>query len=75
MPGTELPVFQVTKGHPDDEELAAVMGVLMAAASDGGPIENDELGDRPRAGGWKSYHRVLRRQVVPGLDAWRNTWR
>lgn len=71
----ETPVVQVTKGDPSDDELAAVIGVLLAAASQDGPIDADELGDRPRAGGWKSYHRVLRPVVTPGLDAWRNTWR
>ena len=27
--------------------------------------------DRPLAGGWKSYYRTVRQQLVYGRDAWR----
>ncbi|MEL4358677.1 MULTISPECIES: acyl-CoA carboxylase subunit epsilon [unclassified Luteococcus] len=61
--------FQVSGGNPDDVELAAVMAVLQAAHRAGAPAEQSD--DRPLAGGWKSYHRTLRRPVNPGREAWR----
>ena len=65
------PAFRITRGHPDDVEVAAVMAVLQAVAAARRPAD-EGLGDRPRAGGWKSYWRVVRRPVVPGRDAWRH---
>lgn len=72
--GTDAPpaVVRVVRGHPDDAELAAVMVVLQSALAARSPVD-EGLGGRPRAGGWKSYWRVLRRPIVPGRDAWRNT--
>lgn len=65
------PVVAITHGNPTDDEAAAVV-VALVAASAGTPVPRDDLGDRPRAGGWKSYWRVVRRPLVPGRDGWRN---
>ena len=65
------PVVRVVKGHPDDAEVAAVLLALQSALAARRPLD-EGLGDRPRAGGWKSYWRVVRRPVVPGRDAWRH---
>ena len=65
------PAVRITRGHPDDAELAAVLTVLQSALA-ARPPTDEGLGDRPRAGGWKSYWRVVRRPVVPGRDAWRH---
>ncbi|HET9128075.1 MAG TPA: acyl-CoA carboxylase subunit epsilon [Propionibacteriaceae bacterium] len=66
------PTFRITRGHPDDVEIAAVMAVLQAVTA-ARPPADEGLGDRPRAGGWKSYWRVVRRPLVPGRDAWTHT--
>lgn len=63
------PTIQVAGGNPTDEELAAVLAALVAATSAHAPDEQRD--DRPLAGGWKSYTRTLRRQVLPGREAWR----
>ncbi|CAI9407376.1 acyl-CoA carboxylase subunit epsilon [Aestuariimicrobium sp. T2.26MG-19.2B] len=63
--------LRILRGNPDDAELAAVVAVLAAVGSTP-PRETD---DRPLAAGWKSYHRVLRRPLVPGRGAWRNHYR
>jgi len=60
---------QVRGGNPDEAELAAVVAVLQAATAASGPVDAGD--DRPLAGGWKSYHRVLRRMPSPGREAWR----
>ncbi len=59
------PIFSVVKGQPTDEELAALVAVLAAAAppSGSGPIG--------RASGWSSYRRSVRAPVHPGPQAWR----
>lgn len=67
------PVFRVAKGRPSEAELAAVMAVLQIAMSP--RVEVDDVGDRPRAGGWKSYWRVVRRPIVPGRDGWKGAVR
>ncbi|HEX2857514.1 MAG TPA: acyl-CoA carboxylase subunit epsilon [Propionibacteriaceae bacterium] len=71
-PDAGTPTFRITHGHPDDVEIAAVMAVLQAATA-ARPPADEGLGDRPRAGGWKSYWRVVRRPLVPGRDAWTHT--
>ena len=64
-----LLTVQVGGGNPSDDEMAAVLAVLQAATSASGPVEN--IDDRPLAGGWNTYHRVLRRTTNPGREAWR----
>lgn len=72
-PEAGVPTIQVTKGMPDELEAGAVMAVLAAALTEPAPVMNTD--DRPLAGGWKSYYRTVRRQVAPGREAWRNTYR
>ncbi|WP_420174684.1 acyl-CoA carboxylase epsilon subunit [Luteococcus sp. OSA5] len=60
--------FEVTGGNPSDDEMAAVLTVLAAALTPTGPAK--ETDDRPLAGGWKSYQRVIRRMPPPGRAAW-----
>lgn len=59
----------VTGGNPSDEELGAVLAVLAAATA--APVVEEGKGDRPRAGGWRSHTRMMRRNFHPGMDAWR----
>lgn len=51
-----------------DEELGAVIAVLNAKRRASVLRPTD---DRPLAGGWNSYYRVLRPPLVPGREAWR----
>ncbi|WP_235997042.1 acyl-CoA carboxylase subunit epsilon [Aestuariimicrobium ganziense] len=62
------PPMAIRGGEPTEDELAAVTAVLMAAMTPVEPIRNT---DRPLAGGWKSYYRVVRREHRPGPGAWR----
>lgn len=71
--GQVLPAITVRGGNPSDDELAAVVAVLQAATAASVPLEEGD--DRPLAGGWKSYTRTLRRQVTPGREAWRYSFR
>ncbi|GAA1389335.1 acyl-CoA carboxylase subunit epsilon [Luteococcus peritonei] len=61
--------IEVVGGNPSDDEVGAVMAVLQAAMAAGAPAQKND--DRPLAGGWKSYTRTIRRQVMPGREAWR----
>ena len=67
------PRFRIVRGHPSDEELAALAAVLVAVR-------------RPRdtphppvtatlAGGWRSYWHTVRNPLMPGREAWRSTFR
>ncbi|MDO4783825.1 MAG: acyl-CoA carboxylase subunit epsilon [Propionibacteriaceae bacterium] len=67
------PPIRVGKGHPTDEELGALLAVIAAATRPQPPQR--ETDDRPIAGGWASYYRTVRRSLVPGREAWRNTYR
>lgn len=69
---SEQQPIRVSKGNPTDEELGAVLAVLQAAMTPRAG-DDEDLGDRPRAGGWKSYWRVVRRPLVPGRDAWKHS--
>lgn len=51
-----------------EEETAAVVAVLAAASREDKLRSAD---DRPRAGGWGSYYRTVRSQMITGRDAWR----
>ena len=56
-----------------EEEVAALVVVLQAL-----DMADDRLkaaDDRPLAGGWKSYYRTVRQQLVYGRDAWRTNIR
>lgn len=75
-PEAETSATVVTKGQPDDAELAAVVAVLAAAGSSRRPGVPDEgRVDPPPVAGWSSYPRLLRRPLSPGLGAWRNSYR
>ena len=69
---SEPPVISVLAGSPTEEELAALVVVLTAAAA---PEPAGVRSDRPLAGGWKSYGRTLRRAHHPGPGAWRQSAR
>ena len=65
--------YSISAGGATDEELAALITVLQAHA-----MVHDRLkaaDDRPLAGGWKSYYRVVRQQLAFGRDAWRTSIR
>lgn len=65
------PVIQVSKGNPTDEEVAAAVTVLSLALA---PRPNPRAAaDRPLAGGWRSYWRVMRHDHRPGRGAWSAT--
>jgi len=65
-------MFTVVGGNPADDELAAVLAVLSAKASDA-RAARDKGGMPPMS--WASYWRVVREPVKLGRDAWRSTYR
>lgn len=71
----EGPAFQIAKGNPTPEEVAAVATVLSAVAAS----QSDRRPHAPTvgtvAGGWKSYWRVVRQPLLTGQEAWRTTFR
>lgn len=72
-PTLQAPSVQVTRGNPDDVELAAVVAVV-AASTRAAPTPRAEV-DSKVAAGWKSYWRTVRREMRVGREAWRNTYR
>ncbi|RRD44750.1 acyl-CoA carboxylase subunit epsilon [Tessaracoccus sp. OH4464_COT-324] len=57
------------KGTPlTEEELGAIAAVLNAKRRANRLRPTD---DRPLAGGWNSYYRIMRPPLVPGREAWR----
>lgn len=57
------------KGTPlTDEELGALVAVLGAKHR---AVRLHSTDDRPLAGGWNSYYRIMRPPLVPGREAWR----
>ena len=54
--------YSIRAAGATDEEIAALVVVLRA---------RDMADDRLKAGGWKSYYRTVRQQLVYGRDAWR----
>lgn len=73
MSELEAPGFEITRGAPDDAELAAVLAVLAAELAEPGPARRNT--DRPFAGGWGSYWRRVRQPFVYGPEAWRGSLR
>lgn|GEM_PF-1492914 len=55
-------------GRPTHAELAAVVAVLSAAGSFGGPAAGTQS---ESGGGWSAYWRGLRDPVATGPGAWR----
>ena len=65
------PLFQVVKGSPTEEELAAVITVLSAALAAGG----SRAAATSPAAGWSAYWRSVRAPLQPGPGAWRASGR
>lgn len=65
---TEQPTFEFTGATLTEDETAAVVAVLTAASR---RVTLRSADDRPIAGGWGSYYRTVRSQLVTGRDAWR----
>ena len=65
------PLFQVVKGSPTEEELAAVITVLSAALAAGGPRA---VAPAPAAG-WSAYWRSVRAPLQAGPGAWQASGR
>lgn len=57
--------LRVVKGEPTEEELAALVAVIGAKASDTGESV------RQRPSGWAAYWRSVRAPLRPGPGAWR----
>ena len=65
----EQPLLRVVRGEPSAEELAALVAVVTARASAGGPETT------PRSA-WTERARLVRRCPAPGPGAWRASgWR
>lgn len=61
--------YDIRAAGATEEEITALVVVLQALG-----MAEDRLkaaDDRPLAGGWKSYYRTVRQQLVYGRDAWR----
>ena len=64
------PLFRVVEGDPTDEELAAIIAVLIGqlrAAPEPAPP--------PAASGWSAYWRGVRAPLAPGPGSWRASGR
>ena len=69
-PIDEPPVaFSVVRGNPTEEELAALVTVLILRSR--GAASAPE----PAASGWSAYWRTVRAPVTPGPNAWRMSGR
>lgn len=69
----EPPLFQVTKGNPNAEDLAALTAVVLALASAESGAEATDSVEHGRA--WIRRER-LRLAPTPGPGAWRRSaWR
>ncbi len=63
------PMLRVVKGHPTDEELAAIVLVLSAAADR--PARTPTA---PSRSGWSDYWRTVHQPLpMRGPDAWRRS--
>ncbi len=65
QPEQPQPVLRVERGEPTDEELAAVVAVLLAGLSGGGP---QRPAPRPR---WGAPGRTLGASYGPARGGWR----
>ena len=69
---TEQPDLTIVKGNPTEEEVAALVAVLLARRPvSGGPTVAI---DRNSAG-WSAYWRSVRAPLHPGPGAWRTSGR
>jgi Acyl-CoA carboxylase epsilon subunit len=62
---TQVPAFRVLRGHPTEEEVAALLVVLAARAT----VEPTTTAP-PTPSGWGSYARAVRAPLQPGPGAW-----
>ncbi len=62
----ERPLLRVVKGHPTDEEVAALVAVVQAAAA--GTAAEPPAGPRSE---WAAAHRRLRTTFPAGPGGWR----
>ncbi|NYE96604.1 hypothetical protein FHU41_002854 [Psychromicrobium silvestre] len=68
----DAPLFQVTKGNPSAEELAALTAVVLAVAA----AAEAEAEAAPSSGRSWARRSNLRLAPAPGPGAWkRSTWR
>jgi hypothetical protein len=63
---TPAPAFRVVRGHPSEEEVAALLVVLSARAT----AEPTTTVPPTAASGWASYARAVRAPLQPGPGAW-----
>jgi hypothetical protein len=59
------PAFRVVRGHPTEEEVAALLVVLSSRA-----FAEPTTTTPPTASGWASYARGVRAPLLPGPGAW-----
>ena len=63
------PEFQVVKGNPSEDELAALLTVLKARiGASGRPSKASD-------NGWSAYWRAMRAPLRPGPGGWRASGR
>jgi len=62
------PVLRVIRGDATQEEIAAVIAVLLSR-----PAAVDAPPSRPVLSAWADRSRLLRRPVHPGPGAWRRS--
>ena len=64
------PLFRVVEGSPTDEELAAIIAVLIGQLRTAPePVAS------PAASGWSAYWRGVRAPLAPGPGSWRASGR
>jgi hypothetical protein len=59
------PAFRVVRGHPTEEEVAALLVVLSSRAT-----AEPAPAAPPTPSGWASYARAVRAPLQPGPGAW-----
>jgi len=67
--------FSVVRGHPTDEELAAVVTVLAAraGAAAAAAAAYEPTPARALRSRWSDKSRLMRTSLAPGPDAWRRS--
>lgn len=70
VPVQQVPVLRVISGDPTDEEIAALLAVVMARPGGDGESESVPTSTWADPG---SRHRGVRPVFTPGRDAWRTS--
>ena len=65
----EAPVLRVVKGEPSDEELAALVAVVVARTANAGRPDEKTQG----RSAWGDPARAVRPVLSPGPDGWRRS--